>query len=212
MTVKHAFTSTAPEGADTSRVRTSNWNDGHTADNGEFAQTGDFKFAMRASAPTGWVAGNGGTIGSASSGATRANDDTQALFTLWWTDFNDATLPILTSAGSASTRGASAAADWAANKRLTVFDVRDRVPRAAGTTQVNGAKLEPTEVFDHFSTGASGSQIIPYISSSTNNTDGTSTKTMVYNLGAATASQTAAALNMQKVRVASIGMLGCFKL
>lgn len=84
------------------------------------------------SPPPGWVVGNGGTIGSAASGATnRANADTQSLFNLFWAQFNDATLPIQTSGGAASTRGASAAADWAANKRLTVFDLRTRYDRGA---------------------------------------------------------------------------------
>lgn len=84
------------------------------------------------SAPAGWIIGNGGTIGNAASGATtRANSDTQNLFNLFWAQFNDATLPIQTSGGAPSTRGASAAADWAANKRLTVFDLRTRYDRGA---------------------------------------------------------------------------------
>jgi hypothetical protein len=107
-------------------------------------QTGDFMFKQRASAPPGWIVGNGSTIGNVGSGATRANVDTLDLFTLWWTDYTDAQLPILTSTGAASTRGASAAADWAALKRLTVFDVQGRFVRAAGTingvANVNGTK------------------------------------------------------------------------
>lgn len=84
----------------------------------------------RASAPTGWVKANGQTIGSAASGATgRANDDTRALFDILWADFTNTTLPIQTSAGGASTRGASAAADWAANKRITLPDMRGEFPR-----------------------------------------------------------------------------------
>jgi hypothetical protein len=102
-------------------------------------QTGDFLFKQRASAPAGWIAGHGGTIGPPGSGATRANLDTLALFTLWWTDYTDAQLPILTSTGAASTRGANAAADWAALKRLSVFDVRGRFVRAAdGVANING--------------------------------------------------------------------------
>ncbi|PLC03445.1 hypothetical protein CY658_21760 [Variovorax sp. RO1] len=104
------------------------------------ATTGDFKFVMRATAPTGWVAGDGSTIGNVGSGATRANVDTQALFTAWWTDYTNAQLPILTSTGTASTRGASAAADWTAGKRLTVFDVRERFIRSSGTVVINGTK------------------------------------------------------------------------
>lgn len=77
------------------------------------------KTFARKTAPVGWLKANGQTIGSASSGATaRANDDTLALYTILWDDWAQADLPIQTSTGSASTRGASAAADFAANKRL----------------------------------------------------------------------------------------------
>lgn len=87
------------------------------------AHTGDIKFGLYSSAPTGWVKMNGGTIGNASSGATRANADTAALFALLWA-LNATDSPILTSAGAGSTRGADAATDYAANKRLTVPDFR----------------------------------------------------------------------------------------
>ena len=80
-----------------------------------------------ASAPSGWVLCSGRTIGSASSGATeRADADCQNLFTQLWTEYSNTTLPIQTSAGAASTRGASASADWSANKRITVPDMRGR--------------------------------------------------------------------------------------
>lgn len=80
------------------------------------------------SAPSGWVLASGRTIGNGSSGGTeRANDDTQALFNLLWLSGTDITLPIQTSAGGASTRGASASADWTANKRISLPDLRGRV-------------------------------------------------------------------------------------
>lgn len=79
-------------------------------------------------APAGWVFASGRTIGDASSGATeRANADTLDLFTLFWTNYTDAILPIFTSAGAGSTRGASAAADFAAHKRISLIDKRGRV-------------------------------------------------------------------------------------
>ncbi len=87
--------------------------------------TGDLKQSY-ATSSTGWVLLNGGTIGDGSSGATRANADTSALFTLLWTNLTNTELPILDSAGSGSTRGASAAADFAAHKRLPVPDARGR--------------------------------------------------------------------------------------
>ena len=92
------------------------------------ASTGDFKQRAAATFPAGWVRADTGTIGSSGSGATRANSDTQALFTLWWTDFTDAQVPIQTSGGAASTRGASASADFTANKRMTVPVVADVSP------------------------------------------------------------------------------------
>lgn len=75
-------------------------------------------------APSGALICNGGTIGSASSGGTsRANADTATLFALIWA--LDATAyPITTSAGAGSSRGASAAADFAANKRLPLPELR----------------------------------------------------------------------------------------
>lgn len=94
--------------------------------------TGAVQGFRRTSAPTGWVKENGGTIGNASSGATtRANADTADLFALLWGQFTNTVLPIQTSTGTASTRGASAAADYAANKRLPLFDSRSRFLRGA---------------------------------------------------------------------------------
>ena len=94
--------------------------------------TGTVAFFRRATAPSGWVKENGGTIGSAASGATtRANADTLALFTLLWNEFSNTILPIQTSSGVATTRGASASADFAANKRMPLFDSRSRFLRAA---------------------------------------------------------------------------------
>jgi len=90
--------------------------------------TGIVAMFRRKTAPAGWVVEKG-TIGNASSNATnRANSDTLSLFTLMWTEFTNAELPIQDSAGAASTRGASAAADFAANKRMPLFDSRTRFP------------------------------------------------------------------------------------
>lgn len=89
-------------------------------------------------APAGWVMGSGRTIGDGTSNATeRANGDTQALFTLLWNDYTDAELPVTTSGGGASTRGGSAAADFAAHKRMTLPDYRGRT--AVGKGDMGGA-------------------------------------------------------------------------
>lgn len=91
--------------------------------------TGTIVTYVGTTAPSGWLLASGLTIGNASSNATaRANADTVNLFTLLWNSFSNTELPIQTSTGSASTRGASAAADYAANKRLPLPDLRGRVP------------------------------------------------------------------------------------
>jgi len=75
----------------------------------------------RMTAPVGWLLVDGKTVGNAASGATsRANADTAALFTELW-NFPAASVPIYSSTGAVSTRGVSAAADFAANKRIALF-------------------------------------------------------------------------------------------
>jgi microcystin-dependent protein len=92
------------------------------------------------SAPSGWVLANGLTIGNASSNATnRANADTEDLFALLWNNYADTELPIVDSAGSASTRGASAAADYAADKAIPVPDYAGRV--GTGRDNMRGSSI-----------------------------------------------------------------------
>ena len=87
--------------------------------------------------PSGWLLCSGLTIGNATSGGTaRANADTQVLFEQLWDSFSNTALPIFTSAGAVSTRGASASADFAANKRLTIPDLRGRA--VAGKDDMGG--------------------------------------------------------------------------
>lgn len=72
-------------------------------------------------APEGYVLAGTGSIGSASSAGTlRAHADALALFQTFWNNFSDTICPVTTG------RGASALADFDANKRLTVFDMRGR--------------------------------------------------------------------------------------
>lgn len=85
------------------------------------ASTGDVKFQLINHSIAGWVRLNGRTVGSASSGASeRANADTQALFIYIWTNFVDSLCPVL------GGRGASALADFNANKQITLIDARGR--------------------------------------------------------------------------------------
>jgi microcystin-dependent protein len=83
----------------------------------KLAATGDVKIRYDAGAHTGWVRCNARTIGSATSGASeRAHADTEDLFKhLWAKDANLAVSP---------SRGASAAADWTANKQIALPDGR----------------------------------------------------------------------------------------
>lgn len=100
-------------------------------------KTADVVETYDATLPDGWLWLDGKTIGSLSSGATgRANADAQALFTALWNSIPNAALPIQDSAGAPSVRGVSAAADFAANKRLPVPDKRGRV--AAGKDNMGG--------------------------------------------------------------------------
>jgi hypothetical protein len=106
-------------------------------------------------APAGALKCNGGTIGSAASGAASASDSYAALYALLWA-WAAADSPILTSAGAGSTRGASAAADFAANKRLTLPDLRGEFirglddSRAIDTARAIGsAQVEMVGPHDH---------------------------------------------------------------
>lgn len=83
--------------------------------------TGVVKAYLGTTAPSGYVMLSGRTIGSAYSGATeRANADTLDLYTLLWDSMAN------TEAAVSGGRGASAAADFAANKTLALPDGRGR--------------------------------------------------------------------------------------
>lgn len=84
-------------------------------------QTGFPLFLETTGSLAGFVRDNGRTIGNAASGATeRANDDTAALFTWYWNNH-----PTLTVSGG---RGASASADFSANKTIATLDKRGYGP------------------------------------------------------------------------------------
>lgn len=115
-------------------------------------------------APAGWVMGSGKTIGNAASGGTeRANADTEALFTMLWNSTANTELPIQDSAGNASTRGASAAADFAANKRLPLPDHRGRTP--AGKDDMGGTAANRLNVTLTGTRAATTSGVITGLSS-----------------------------------------------
>lgn len=109
--------------------------------------TGDVKPTFKVTADSGWVMMNDGSIGDASSSATtRANADCEALFLLLWTNIIDTWAPV--SGG----RGASAAADWAAHKRLILPKALGRALAVSGagtslTSRALGETLGAESVF-----------------------------------------------------------------
>lgn len=96
-------------------------------------QTGDELFQKVNIARAGWVRQNALTIGSATSGGSeRANTDCQNLFLFLWNNYSNAKCPVV------GGRGGSAAADWAANKQITLPDMRGR--SAAGLDGMGNAR------------------------------------------------------------------------
>ncbi|MHC4040630.1 hypothetical protein [Bradyrhizobium sp. 23AC] len=98
---------------------------GGSVDQTSLLQTGQIIDMYATGIVSGFVRCNGRTIGASTSGATeRANTDTQALFNFLWQQD-----PNLAVSGG---RGASSAADFAANKTLTLPDCRARVRAGLG--------------------------------------------------------------------------------
>jgi microcystin-dependent protein len=92
---------------------------GLTAESDEVFQTGDYLFVGKNGTRTGFIRCSGKTIGSASSsGSERANADCEDLFLYLWNNYAQGQCAVV------GGRGASAAADWAANKRISVPDHR----------------------------------------------------------------------------------------
>ncbi|QLH38148.1 MAG: hypothetical protein HWD60_03070 [Defluviicoccus sp.] len=95
--------------------------------------TGDVKATFKASADPGWVMMNDGSIGNSGSGATaRANADCAALFALLWSTVAHAWAPLQDASGTPVGRGASAASDWSALRRLVLPKALGRALCAAG--------------------------------------------------------------------------------
>lgn len=91
-------------------------------------RVGDIKAALSATAPPGYLAMNDGSIGSPTSGATtRANVDTFPLYSMLWNSISNTWAPVSTG------RGASAVADFQANKTLTMPASLGRALAGAGS-------------------------------------------------------------------------------
>jgi hypothetical protein len=83
---------------------------------------GDMMFTFDEGTRSGWVKAWGSIGNSASSGTNRANSDCESLFEFLWTNISDTYAPV------SSGRGASAAADWAASKSITIPSMEGRYP------------------------------------------------------------------------------------
>lgn len=105
--------------------------------------TGDIAWALAGTSKAGYVPLNGQTIGNAASSATgRANADCAQLFAFLWNNFSNTLCPV--SGG----RTASAAADFAANKTITLPDTQckaligvDGMGGASATSRLTGVPV-----------------------------------------------------------------------
>ncbi len=95
--------------------------------------TGDMKDGFKLVADTGWIIMDDGDIGNAASGAsTRANADTEDLFTLLWNNTIQANVVV-----SGGPRGLSAIEDFNANKKIDL-------PKTKGRSLMNATSFIDT--------------------------------------------------------------------
>jgi len=117
-------------------------------------RTGDVKMTLDNAEESGVnIMLNGETIGTVASGATgRANADTQDLYVFLWDRYDDTLCPVSTG------RGASGAADFAANKTLQLLDARGRLAVGWDTMGSSAANRITTAAggVDGATLGASG--------------------------------------------------------
>ncbi|TCU75304.1 hypothetical protein EDE08_103524 [Bradyrhizobium sp. R2.2-H] len=89
------------------------------------ATTGQIQWRPTNELVSGWVKANGGTVGNTGSGASLlAGASASNLFAWCWNNFSNTQCPVQDSAGNPVARGANAAADFAANRRIVVIDLR----------------------------------------------------------------------------------------
>lgn len=125
-----------------------------------FMQVGDLKPAIR-SADYGlaWLVCDNRTIGSSASGASVADDLMETLFKHLWDTIDSTRLTIFTSAGSGSTKGATAADDWTANKRILLPDMRGTM-----VLGIDGARGQVTDAQADLMGGVGGSAKVTLLS------------------------------------------------
>ncbi len=105
---------------------------GDGVSNDQVFTTGDVLWLPKSGVRSGWVRHNARTVGSAASGATeRANDDAQPLYEFLWNTYPNSLCPV------AGGRGASASADFGANKPMATLNMRGII--AAGLDDMGNA-------------------------------------------------------------------------
>ena len=102
--------------------------DGSQLTNVNGFKTGDMVFSFRKSPEPGRLFVNGSTIGPSGSGANYTGTTYKALFEFFWSNLSNSYAPV--SGG----RGSSGPADWTAGKRITMPNMRRRVPVMADNT------------------------------------------------------------------------------
>lgn len=116
-------------------------------------QTGMCTYTFTDAAQSGFARLNGRTLGNAASGATeRANADTSDLFVHLWNNLAD------TLAAVSTGRGGSAAADYSANKTITLPDLRGAIPMGLDTMGNSAASLLTGVTFSAGSSSTAGSK------------------------------------------------------
>lgn len=117
-------------------------------------QTGHVHFELVNTTKTGFVRLNARTIGSASSGATeRANADCEDLFLYLWNNLANG------QAAVSGGRGGSAAADWGANKTITLPDFRGAIPFGVDNMGNGSGSYFSGNSFTHGSATTAGSAL-----------------------------------------------------
>jgi len=98
--------------------------------------------------PKGWLVSYG-TIGSVASGATETGNQVFRLYEHIWEKFDNTEAEILDSSGSATSRGASALADFNDNKRMPLPDCRSEFIRGSDL----GRGVDPGRLIGNFQAG-----------------------------------------------------------
>jgi microcystin-dependent protein len=127
---------TASPGDGTTRLATTAYVDAAAGGAAGAWSSGDVKLTFKTVADVGWLMMDDSTIGNVSSGAVHSSATLQSLYTTLWTNITDTWAPVT------GGRGASALADWNANKTLALPKALGRALAISGS----GAGLSPRAI------------------------------------------------------------------